>query len=139
SVEVGWVAGIGELVEHHDVVATSDQAPYEVRADEAGSAGDQHFHGSRRLDETCLQPGEALAQPVAPVRELRCIRALAPENGVRRPRRGPLELRSGDAANGAVDPGLLEDGLGELRPGAVSRCRQVPDAAGVLAVDKVAH
>ena len=44
ALEIGRIPGIGELVEHHDLVAVSHEPPNEVRADEAGAAGDEHAH-----------------------------------------------------------------------------------------------
>jgi hypothetical protein len=42
--EIRGIARIGELVEHADLVAGAGKTPDEVRADEAGSAGDEHAH-----------------------------------------------------------------------------------------------
>jgi hypothetical protein len=41
--EIAPVAG-GEIVEHTDVVAALDERVDEVRADEAGAAGDESLH-----------------------------------------------------------------------------------------------
>ena len=44
--EVLLAAGVGELVEHDDLVAVlGDALADEVRADEAGSAADEQLHG----------------------------------------------------------------------------------------------
>jgi hypothetical protein len=42
--EVGRIARVGQLVEDDDVLAGCDEALREVRADEAGAAGDEHAH-----------------------------------------------------------------------------------------------
>ena len=47
ALEVGGVAGIGELVEHRDLGAALGQPANEVRADEARPAGDEHAHRER--------------------------------------------------------------------------------------------
>ena len=44
AVEVGAVAGVGELVEDDHLVAGRREAVDEVRADEPGAAGDEHAH-----------------------------------------------------------------------------------------------
>ena len=49
ALEVGAVPGVGELVEHHDVLAPLGQMPDEVRADEARAAGDENAHRYRVL------------------------------------------------------------------------------------------
>ena len=43
--EVRAVAGVGQLVEDGDLVAGLDEPAHELRADEAGAAGDEHAHG----------------------------------------------------------------------------------------------
>ena len=64
DVEVGEVlapAGVGELVEHDDVVAVvGDALAGEVRADEPGAAADEQLHGvvrSLRYEATCSGQG----------------------------------------------------------------------------------
>ena len=50
SLQGGRVAGVGELVQHHDVVGGGLQDVVdEVGADEAGSAGDEQFHDEQGL------------------------------------------------------------------------------------------
>ena len=44
ALEVGRVPGVGELVEHDDVLARLGEPPHEVAADEPGAAGDQDPH-----------------------------------------------------------------------------------------------
>ena len=44
AVEVGAIAGVGELVEHRDALPRCGETLREVRADEAGAAGDEHAH-----------------------------------------------------------------------------------------------
>jgi hypothetical protein len=44
SLEVGGVAGVGELVEHDDVFAGPFQALGKVGADEAGAACNEYTH-----------------------------------------------------------------------------------------------
>jgi hypothetical protein len=47
--EVLAATGVGELVEHDDLVAVLGQAqPDEVRADEPGAAADQELHAATR-------------------------------------------------------------------------------------------
>ena len=41
ALEVGAVAGVGQLVEDDDLVAGGGEPPDEVRADEPGAAGDE--------------------------------------------------------------------------------------------------
>src|SRR5215207_11207473 len=79
--------------------------------------------------------GEACPQPLAPVRKPRRAVALAPENRICRPCRGPRELGSGDPPHAAVDAGLLEDRLREVGPGTVALRREMPDPA--LAVEQL--
>ena len=115
------VAGVGELVEHDDLVAGGGEPPGEVRADEAGAAGDEHAHAGEQATRRCR--GEALAQAVAPVRQLgRAL--LGAQHRVRRPRRLRAELGGRDPPHAAVEPGLLEDRLGEVGPRAVARRRR---------------
>ena len=79
---------------------------------------------------------EARPQALAPVRKLRGARSLAPEHGVRGPRRGARELRRGDTPDRAVDARLLEDRLGEVRPRAVAVGRDVPEPLRKVVVDE---
>ena len=44
ALEVRRIPGIGQLVEHDDVVAGGDEALDEVAADEAAAAGDENAH-----------------------------------------------------------------------------------------------
>ena len=48
ALEVRAVAGVGQLVEHDDLVAGRREPPHEVRADEAGAAGDEDAHPRER-------------------------------------------------------------------------------------------
>ena len=91
--EVGAVARVGQLVEHDDVLAVLGQAPHELRADEAGATGDENAHG-RSLTPAlrCTPPpGQAFAQALAPVRQLRRALLAAQDRvgGARRVRRTP--------------------------------------------------
>ena len=72
--------------------------------------------------------GEARCEAVAPVRQLRCVGALAAEDGVRGSWRRPAELGRRDPPNATLDPGRFEDRLGELGPCAVALCCEMPDA-----------
>jgi hypothetical protein len=45
--QIRRVARARQLVEHHDVVAGSDEPLHEVRADEARAARDEHLHGGQ--------------------------------------------------------------------------------------------
>ena len=44
ALEVGAIAGVGQLVEDDDVLARCGETLREMRADEAGAAGDEHAH-----------------------------------------------------------------------------------------------
>ena len=69
------------------------------------------------------EPRQALAQPVAPVRQLgRAL--LRAQHRVRRPRRLRAELGRRDPADAAVEAGLLEDRLREVGPRAVAARRR---------------
>src|SRR5664279_3646954 len=59
----------------------------------------------------------------------RCAGALAAKHRVRWTRRRAVELGGRDTAHAAVEPGLLEDRLGELGPRAVTLGCDVPDPA----------
>src|SRR6185503_1319257 len=64
--QIGGIAGVRELVEDDDVVAARDQPSDEVRADEAGAAGDEHAHRGRVVDAR---------EPIAFVRRTRVVAA----------------------------------------------------------------
>src|SRR5262245_29047782 len=81
---------------------------------------------------------EACAQAVPPVREARGIRTFAPENRVRRAGSGTGELLRRDPAYAAVEPGFLEDRLGEVGPRALAVGGDVPETERAAAVDEVA-
>src|SRR5262245_22587682 len=66
------------------------------------------------------EPSQARAQALSPMRQARRLRLRRAQDGVRRPRRRPVELGRRDALDAALDPGLLEDRLGELRPRAIA-------------------
>src|SRR5262245_43251178 len=70
---------------------------------------------------------DALAQPVAPVRQTRRT-AFRAEDRVRRPRRLRAELLRRDPPHAAVEARLVEDRLREVGPRAVSVRRDVVDA-----------
>src|SRR5438477_642145 len=57
---------------------------------------------------------------------------LGTQHRVRRPRRGPTEVRARDAAHTRRQPGLFEDRLCELGPSAVAGGSQMPDTGGPL-------
>ena len=48
ALEVGAVPRVGQLVEDDDVIAGCGQTLREMRADEAGAAGDEHAHRGKR-------------------------------------------------------------------------------------------
>ena len=77
----------------------------------------------RTLDDA----GEAGAQAFAPVRQRRRP-PLRAQHRVRRPRRSGAELGGRDPPHAAIETGLLEDRLGELRPRALASGRDVVDA-----------
>src|SRR5207244_4026621 len=77
-------------------------------------------------------PLDALAQPFAPVRKVRRPGTLAPQHGVRRPRRGATKLLGRDPPDATVEPRLLEDRFRKLRPRAGAVRRDMPDAGGKL-------
>ena len=54
-----------EVVEHVDAMAAAEQLVGEVRADEAGAAGDQDAHG---LSPQCPMTIRARARPMRPYR-----------------------------------------------------------------------
>jgi len=57
AAEVGGVTGIGELVDHDEVVIGGSEAPMrEVGADEAGPAGDQDPHAFPPPPALCVTP-----------------------------------------------------------------------------------
>ena len=94
AVEIRPVAGVRQLVEHDDLVARAREPPREMRADEAGAAGDENAHRVSRLPRRCKQ-FEAGAQAVAPVRQLRRT-TLAAEHRVGGPWRARAELDARD-------------------------------------------
>ena len=77
--EVGAVAGVGELVEHHDVLAALGQAPGEVRADEARAAGDEDAHRYRVLTAAPGTRGGLRASAGARARLARCAEPNTPD------------------------------------------------------------
>ena len=77
--EVRPVARVRELVEDDRVVAPRREEPHEVRADEAGAAGDEDPHAESLARQA--------RRPFAPVRQARRLRLLRAQDGVRRPRR----------------------------------------------------
>src|SRR5581483_11826206 len=57
ALEVGRVAGVRELVEHDDLVPRRDETAHEVRADEAGAAGDEDpRHGGQAYPRAAPAP-----------------------------------------------------------------------------------
>src|SRR5204862_2283623 len=70
---------------------------------------------------------QALAKPLAPVREPRRLRLLAAQHRVRRPRRGASQLLRRDRHDAAFELRLLEDRLRELGPGALAVGGGMPD------------
>src|SRR5215831_8583662 len=83
--------------------------------------------------------GETGDEAVAPVRKNGRAFPLAAEHRIRRSRRGPPELLGRDATDATVEPLLLEDRLGEVRPGAVPAGGQMPCAAREILVDEAVH
>ncbi len=72
--------------------------------------------GQARAEGAASSRREALPEPVAPVRQARRLGPLAAEHRVGGPRRRAPELRRRDPPHARVEPGLLEDRLGELGP-----------------------
>ncbi len=70
------------------------------------------------------------------MRQVGRSRSLAAENRVRRPRRRTLELGRRDAPHAAVEPGFLEDRLGEVGPRALAVGGDVPQALRQVCVDE---
>src|SRR5262249_21091567 len=99
ALEVGPVAR-GEVVEHAHVVASLDKGVDEVRADEAGAAGDERSHGSHfpRATEELLWAAAVAARP-----RPSHVRA---SRGRPATRRGPIQMpRAARMANPATAPG----------------------------------
>src|SRR5512144_3152728 len=93
---------------------------------------------SRRIrGRLAVHFGEAGAQPLAPVRERRSSRPLTAQHGVRGPRRRSLELDRRDPPYAALEPGLLEDRLGELRSRAVACGCYVPQTLRQIVVHEL--
>ena len=76
SLQVGWVAGVGELVEDDDVVARGDEPLDEMASDEAAAACDENSHPPilghafrhlRRLGELPSKALDARAEARAPM------------------------------------------------------------------------
>ena len=114
--EVGRVARVGEPVEHDHVVADRGAPLDEVRADEPRAARDQDPHRHSLVRD----PREAGTEPVAPVREPGRLRVLAAQHRVRGPGCRARQLGRRDPPHAARQPGLGEDRLGEVGPGAVA-------------------
>src|SRR5581483_7126544 len=68
--EVGAVAGVRELVEDDDLVAGRGEPPREVRADEAGAAGDEDPH-AESLARQARSPSRQCGSSGAPLSERR--------------------------------------------------------------------
>ena len=157
ALEVRPVPGVRQLVEDDDLVPAASEAADEVRADEAGAAGDEHAHRrTERLIGDCRLPGGSAAirrraiainpqmsrhsrRPSRQCGSCGALGALAAQDRVRGPRRRAAELRRRDPPDAAVDARLLEDRLGELGPGAVAVRCEMPDAARPIAVDELAR
>ena len=117
-------------VEHRERQREQEHRVAEHRDRLAGSRGARTRARCRTAEQLrSAEAAQALAQAVAPVRQLgRAL--LRAEHRVRRPRRPRAELGRRDPPDAAVEAGLLEDRLGELRPGAVAGRRDVVDAVG---------
>ena len=89
--QVGAVAGIGELVEHDDLLAGGEEALDEVRADEAGAAGDEDAH---REKVSRLGPSVEATAPEVEPRLLTLLLTLTS--------RLPLSRRASHSGRGAV-------------------------------------
>src|SRR2546425_1101231 len=104
---------------------------HEMRADEAGAAGNEYAHEPQStaalLGMFGSKAAQAGAQGLPPVRQLRSA-LLRPQPRVRGARRGGRDLRGRDAANARLEACLLEDRLREVGPRAVSPRRHVVDA-----------
>src|SRR5437763_2478612 len=98
---------------------------------------------SSAAPESDPEPLEASSEPFAPVRKPRRALAFAAQNRVRGALGWPTQLRGGDRAHAASEPHLLEYGLGEGRPRAVTfrsevpqtprQLEQLPDGGGEMA------
>ena len=150
-VEVRRVAGVGELVEHDHVLAGREQALDEVRADEAGAACDEDPHRPKasgrvrsattgvrhrissrgkvpRLEQYpassaarhARRPSRQCGSSGAPSRSERSTEYAG--RGAGRPSSAVVIGRTRQAM-----PGLLEDRLGELLPGALAVGGDVPE------------
>ena len=108
-------AGVGELVEHDDLVLGAGDADV-GGADESGGAGDEQLHAAS-LSASSL--GEIAGQPVLPGGQPDRVLALAGQGREGRPRRRPAEHLGGGREHFALDLGLLEDLARELVPGAL--------------------
>src|SRR6266511_316995 len=75
---------------------------------------------------------EAGSQALAPMGKDRRLRLLASQHRVRRAWGERSEVGGRDSTHSAVQPGLLEDRLGEVGPRAVALRRHVVDAEGQL-------
>ena len=57
ALEVRAVAGVGQLVEHDDLVAGRRETANELRADEPGAAGDEHAHRATGYRPVAVENG----------------------------------------------------------------------------------
>jgi len=89
--EVGEVAGVGELVEHGHGVARGDPGARVVRADESGPAGDEDLHGApgAGYGEPERPPSADISGNAAQGDVARCIRGISIRSGGTRPVTGP--------------------------------------------------
>ena len=131
------VPRIREQVVDDDLVVGVPLEPVvdEVRADEAGSAGDEEAH-PRKASRPSRRGTPAARRASAAAEALPRARCAAPS---RRASARTLELRGRDPPNAAVEPGLLEDRLGEVRPRAVTVRGDVPQPCRQVLVDELPH
>ena len=114
--EVLATTGVGELVEHRDLVAVIAHAQaHERRTDEAGAAADEQFH---------VVPTVAVMYSANPARQCgidgASARPLGSEHAVRRPGRRAGHLGRGGRLHLARLAGERDDLLSELKPRAIS-------------------
>ena len=122
-VEVLAPAGVGELVEHRDLVAVLGEAlAHEVGADEAGSSADQQSHAvTSRRARWARSPSRHGGRTGASPRVVASTEK-AGRGG------GPAELGGALGLDAAVQPGLGERRDGELEPRAVAAAGDVQRA-----------
>ena len=87
---------------------------------------------ARHTSQSARSRSRQARSPSRQCGQARRVGALAAQHRVRGPRRRTAELRGRDPAHAAVEAGLFEDRLGELRPRAVAVGGDVPEPARQL-------